>query len=452
VDHPQPRKFRLERDALGEVEVPVDALYGGHTVRGLDNFSVSRVTLRDRPDLIRALGQVKAAAAQANLVCGVLDARRAGAIIAAAREVQRSEHDADFPLNVVVGGGGTVINMNANEVIANRATELLGGTRGRYDIVHPNDHVNRSQSTNDVIPTALALATVAVSRRTLEALAVLEQALLTKAAEMGDLQRLGRTCLQDAVSLSVSDTHVAQAHAVARTAAALSDAVGGLLDVPLGATAVGTGVGAPAGYRPEVLQALREESGLSVGGAENLFDALANIDQYVTVAAQLMRVSIVMAKIAADLRLLTSGPGGGIAEVTLPAVQVGSSIMPGKINPVIPELVMQVSYETRATATVVEAAAAAGELELNVMEPVIARHLLGSLEDVGRTAQVFADRCIRGLQWNRDAVTAHLSGSLDTAVELAASVGYSKVHDGGEVLERPGDVPAVVVDVGRPAQ
>jgi aspartate ammonia-lyase len=417
-------EFRLERDALGEVAVPVGALFGAHTVRAVENFGVSGEAVRQRPDLVAAFGFVKSAAAQANAACGVLDERIAAAIRDAAREVARGEHDDQFPIDLVHGGGGTAVHMNVNEVIANLANERLGGRRGDYHPVHPNDHVNRSQSTNDVFPTALGLATVAVGGKAISCFEGLATTLMAKAAEAAGVERLGRTCLQDAVPLTVAQTHAAQAHAVTRTAAALERSLDALLAVPLGATAIGTGIGSPPGYRDLALRFLARESGLEARGAEDLFDALANLDVYVGVAAQVVRVSLVMAKIAADLRLLASG---AVGEVRLPAVQVGSSIMPGKANPVIPELVMQVSYEARGMATVVEAAVAAGELELNAMEPVIARHLLGSLHDVGRTAQIFADRCIAGLEWNEPALRGHLAGSLGGVVESAAELGYSQV-------------------------
>jgi aspartate ammonia-lyase len=417
-------EFRRERDALGEVAVPADALFGAHTARALGNFGVSGEAVRQRPALVAAFGHVKAAAAAANAACGVLDERIATAIRDAAREVARGDHDDQFPIDLVHGGGGTAVHMNANEVIANLANERLGGRRGRYYPVHPNDHVNRSQSTNDVFPTALALATVAVGRRAISRFDGLAATLMAKAAEADGVERLGRTCLQDAVPLTVAQTHTAQAHAITRTAAALGRSLDGMLAVPLGATAIGTGIGSPPGYRDLALRFLAEESGLEVRGSDDLFDALANLDGYVDVAAQVVRISLVMAKTAGDLRLLASG---AVGEVRLPAVQVGSSIMPGKANPVIPELVMQVGYEARGMATVVEAAVAAGELELNAMEPVIARHLLGSLHDVGRVAEIFADRCIAGLEWNEPTLQVHLAGSLAGVVESAAELGYSQV-------------------------
>jgi aspartate ammonia-lyase len=424
---PPPRTFRIERDSLGDVEVPAGALYGANTARAVTNFRVSGITVAERPELISALGHVKAAAARANADLGLLAPPIDAAVLDAAREVGQGRHADQFPIDVVHGGGGTAVNMNANEVIANRAAQLLGESVGAYAVVHPNDHVNRSQSTNDVFPTALALATFTAGQSTLAELGALEQWFDRKADEFGDLERLGRTCLQDAVPLTVRQTHAGHAHAVARTARELGRSLDALLDVPLGATVVGTGLGAPAEYRGLVLEYLAEESGVAVRGSGDLFDALANLDAYVDVAAQLVRVTLVMAKIAADLRLLSSGPVGGIGEVSLPAVQVGSSIMPGKVNPVIPELVMQVSYEVRGMATTVETAVAAGEQELNVMEPVIARHLLGSMHDVGVVARIFGDRCIAGLSWNAATIAEHLDGSLQGAVEAMAEQGYAAV-------------------------
>jgi aspartate ammonia-lyase len=275
-----------------------------------------------------------------------------------------------------------------------------------------------------VFPTALALATVVTGRRAISRIDGLAEALRSKATQAARVERIGRTCLQDAVPLTVGQTHMAQAHAITRTTSALGRSLDTLLAVPLGATVLGTGIGSPPGYRERALEFLAAESGLEVRGSEDLFDALANLDSYVDVAAQVVRVSLVMAKTAADLRFLASG---AVGEVRLPAVQVGSSIMPGKANPVIPELVMQVSYEVRGMSVIVEAAVAAGELELNAMEPVIARHLLGSLHDVGRVAEIFADRCIAGLEWNEPALRLHMAGSLGAVVESAAEVGYSQV-------------------------
>ena len=415
---------RIERDILGEVEVPADALYGIHTVRALANFALGGPTMADRPGLVVALARVKVAAARANAVLDALDGRLAGAIVEAGREVADGRWHDQFPLPVLQGGGGTSANMNMNEVLANRANELLGSARGAYDPVHPNDHVNRSQSTNDVYPTALAIAVVEAGAGTLAGLAHLWATLEARAADVGDLPRLGRTCLQDALPLTVGETHRAQAHALGRTSADLRAALDALQAVPLGATVIGTGFGAPLGYRELAVRLLAEETGLPVEPARDPFDALAHLDPYLRVAAAVNRSTLVMAKLAADLRLLSSGPVGGIGEVELPAVQSGSSAMPGKVNPVIPELVLQVSYDVRGMVTTVEAAVAGGELELNVMEPVVARRLLEALDDVGRAARLFADRCVAGLTWREDVLAKHLAGSLAPAVEQAASEGY----------------------------
>jgi aspartate ammonia-lyase len=415
---------RQEKDALGAVSVPADALYGAHTQRALANFGVSGVTMDDERELVAALAYVKAAAARANLAAGDLTAEVAAAIVMAAHEVATGGHRGEFPIDVVHGGGGTAVNMNVNEVIANRANELLGGTRGSYDRVHPNDHVNRSQSTNDVYPSALALATHMLGGELLERVEVLEAALTAKAAEQGDALHLGRTCLQDAVPLRIADTHLSQAHALGRTADALASALSELLAVPLGATAVGTGIGASDAYRGSVIELLAEETGLPVRPSENLFDALAHNDVYLNVAAQLLRVSTVVARIASDIRLLASPPYG---ELRLPAVQVGSSIMPGKINPVMPELVLQSHMQVQGVLTVVAAAVSAGELELNVMEPVIARHLLGGMRELGAAIELFAERCIVGLEWDLGAVASHLAGSRADAVLRAADEGYDSI-------------------------
>jgi aspartate ammonia-lyase len=401
----------------------------------MGNFGVSGVTMAARPELIAAFGQVKAAAARANLATGGLGSEIGEAILAAAREVAAGRHDGQFPIDVVHGGGGTAINMNANEVIANVANEALGGRRGAYDHVHPNDHVNRSQSTNDVYPTALALATFAVAMEAIARTEALERTLLAKASTVGETQHLGRTCLMDAVPLTIAATHTSQAHAVHRTVEALAAAIQELLQVPLGATAVGTGIGAPEGYRQAVLEMLREETGLQVSAAPDLYDALANNDVYFNIAAQLFRVSAVTAKIAADLRLLASGPIGGFGEIRLPSVQVGSSIMPGKVNPVIPELVMQSHMQIQGMTTAVGAAVSGGELELNVMEPVIARHLLAGLREFGLTAEIFAERCVAGLEWDLSAVALHMEGSRGDSVERAMLDGYESVAKAASVSQ-----------------
>ncbi len=415
---------REERDALGVVSVPAGALFGAQTVRTLANSGTSGPKLGDRRDLVRALAQTKVAAAQTNAKLGDLDPKVADAIVAAGREIAAGTWAEHFPIALVHGGGGTPANMNINEVIANRAGEILGGVRGAYDRVHPIDHVNRSQSSNDVYPTAVHCAVLGRGAETVEALEGVAAALAEKADETRGIERLGRTCLQDALPLDASDGHAAQVTAVGRTADNLASALLPLREVPLGATAVGTGAGAPDGYRELAVRFLTEETGLALRPSTDPFDALAHIDPLAAVASALVRAALVLGKIASDARFLSSGPVGGIGELRLPAVQLGSSLMPGKVNPVIPELVLQVSYDVRGSAATIEHACAGGELELNVMTPVVARRLLESLESLAEAAQVFCDRCLVGMEWDEAALRRHLEGSRAPLVDQAREHGY----------------------------
>jgi aspartate ammonia-lyase len=415
---------RTERDALGERDLPAGALYGIQTLRALENFDLEGEKLWNRPAIIVYLAQVKVAAAQANRDLGLLSPSIAGAIVSAAQELIEGRFHDQFPLELVQGGGGTSTNMNMNEVLANRANEILGGRRGEYAPVHPHDHVNRSQSTNDVIPTASALAVHVTSRGAEAALDKLRDTLLLQARAHEGLRHLGRTCLQDALPVPVSEVHRAQAHTVAQARAELATACGRLLAVPLGGTAVGTGLGAPEGFRDVAISHLRAATGLDIRPADDLFAALASLEPLAAVADALARSGRTIARVAADLRLLASGPIGGIGEVTLPAVQPGSSMMPGKVNPVIPELVIQVSFQLEGVAHVAHLAAAAGELELAVTGPVVTAEILDGLERLSRVSVLFAERCIKDLTWQRERVEMNLRGSLQDAVESAGVIGY----------------------------
>lgn len=427
---------RVEHDALGPVAVPADALWGAQTQRALANFDVGGPTLADLPCLLRAYAEVKRAAAVANTALGVIDQAVGAAVADAAETVAAGRHDPAFPLPVLQGGGGTSTNMNLNEVLANLAGEALGAPRGTYARVHPLDHVNRSQSTNDTYPTALALATVRGGRATADALAALGASIREAAARAGARERLGRTCLQDAVPVPLAATLGASATGLTRTVGDLRAALDRLLAVPLGATAVGTGIGAPSGYRSRAVAALAEVSGLEVTGTGDVFDGLQHLDGLLAVASELNRAWLVAAKLASDLRLLGSGPRGGIGEALLPAVQPGSSIMPGKVNPVIPELVLQVGYDLSGMATTVEAAARAGELELNVMEPVVAARLLPALDTAARAARAFATRCVDGLDWDDGRLAANLAGSLAERVERSAGGGHDAAEAEGSSATR----------------
>ena len=443
-------QIRTEHDMLGTVSVPATALYGAQTVRAAANFGATSARLGDRPELLRALAQVKASAAEANRELGVLEAPIAAAIVRAADELAAGGLGDQFPIALVQGGGGTTTNMAVNEVLANRAAQILGAEPGRYDVVHPLDHVNRSQSTNDVVPTALALAAQACARAALAGLGDVIEALDGLAEQAGDDLRLGRTCLQDAVPLPIAAYHGAQATAVRRAAAELRRSLDALLEVPLGATAVGTGIGAPPGYRERAVELLAERSGLPLRPSADLFDALAHLDPLLRVASETAVASLTLGKIAADVRLLSSGPVGGFGEVRIPAVQVGSTLMPGKVDPVIPELVIQASFEIRGSAHVVELAAAAGELDLNVMEMVVARHLLGALVQLGEVASLFAERCLSGLEWERAAVDRHLEGSRAAAVERALESGHD-AERGDSPADRAGTASYTIATLAEEA-
>lgn len=393
-------------------------LYGTQTALGARNFNLEKRRLSDVPTLLKYFAFVKIAAARANASLGILSEDQAQAIEAAAFEIAEGNHSDQFPTALVLGGGGTTTNMNLNEVIAARASEISGTA------IHPNDDVNASQSTNDTYPTSMALTVLELSKAPLNAVEKLIEAIEAKAEEYQDTVRLGRTCLQDAVTLSVGETHMSQAAALRRTSNQLKTAATELLAIPLGATVLGTGIGTPEGYRERAIAELVELTGLEVTESDNLFDSLANLDGYSSIASAGTRLAITMGKIAADLRLLSSGPRGGFAEVVLPTVQAGSSIMPGKINPAIPEYVMQLSYRVRGSASTVDMAVAAGDLELNIMEPIIVDSLINILNDLHSMAEIFREHCIEGLSWTGERLESNASQGFDRWVKLAAEEGY----------------------------
>lgn len=396
---------------------------GKSTTLALQNFPPSGRRLCDAPAFIAGYARVKSAAAKANAELGVLDPAIAAAIGAAASEVATGAYLAEFRIPLVQGGAGTSTNMNLNEVLACRAEELLAET-GNAARVHPNDHVNRSQSTNDTYPTAMAITLLDAGDAALASLDHLASSLQDAARIHQDLERLGRTHLRDAVSLTVGDSHSAHAAAVKRTRAGLAAALKNLSRLPLGGTVLGSGIGAPKGYARVAVAHLSCLTGRDLTLADNLFDAMANADQYASLAAGCTAAAMVMAKIANDLRFLSSGPQSGISEVALPALQPGSSIMPGKVNPVIPEYVLQLSFRVRGCAHTVEAAVAASELELNVMKPVILDALLTALGDLTVAGHAFADKCIDGLAWDESVLAGNIANSVGPYVELATEAGY----------------------------
>lgn len=397
-----------------------ETLYGAQTEASLASFGSRGRRIGDIPAFVRNYALVKKAAATVNQELGALDETRGQAIITACEEIAAGAHLDQFPTALVLGGGGTTTNMNVNEVIAARATQIAGVA------VHPNDHVNASQSTNDTFPTAMALTIMELADGPLTALAALAQALDEKASENAETAYLGRTCLQDAVSLRAGQTLHGQARAVRRGADELWRAVRELSAVPLGATVLGTSIGSPEGFAAACVAELTHLIDQDVTVSPDFFDTLAHLDPYAAVADAASRAAVTIAKIAADLRLRSSGPHGGLAEVTLPRLQAGSSIMPAKVNPVVPEYAMQLSFRIRGAACTVSAAVAAGELELNVMEPVIVDSVLDIFDDLRHAASAMATLCIKGLEWNGARRDENLSHAVDKWVELAGSAGYDE--------------------------
>jgi aspartate ammonia-lyase len=415
---------RTESDSLGAIEIPKDCLYGISTARGRDNFALSHRTLGEEPVFVRALARVKMAAAAANRELGVLSPEIADAIVTACKEIADGEYHEHFVVDMLEGSGGTSINMNANEVIANRALQILGQQPGDYRRIHPNDHVNLGQSTNDVVPTALKLACYEAARPLSQALARLAGALQARAAAFSDVLRLGRTCLQSAQPMTLGQAFGGYAAAVARARDKVTAAAGDLLIVPLGGTAIGTGFGAADGYREAALRHLAEATGWSITGPEDLFDGMQNADAFARFSGELRVAADIIGKVAGDLVILSSGPAGGLGEVTLPAVQAGSSIMPGKINPVMPMMMQQVAFAVSGNDVTVSMAALQGQLEINHFEPIMASRIFDSLRLLTNGAHLFADRCIDGLQANPEQSLQNLMASSALATAFVPQLGY----------------------------
>jgi fumarate hydratase class II len=410
---------RTERDALGAVEVPAEALWGAATQRAIQNFPVSGLPLP--ACFIRALGFVKEAAAATNQELRVLDPNLAAAIRQAAREVAMGEHFEQFPVDVFQTGSGTSTNMNANEVIANRAAQILGEA-GR---VHPNDHVNASQSSNDVIPTALHVAARReIHGELLPALRELHASLLRKAAAFQDVVKPGRTHLMDAVPVRLGQEFAGWARQVELGIARVEAASEALAEIPLGGTAVGTGLNCPPGFARKTVARLGRRTELAFREAGDRFEAQGARDAAVAASGALRTLAVSLAKIAGDLRLLGSGPRCGLGELRLPAVQPGSSLMPGKVNPVICESVIQVSAQVIGNDTAVMLGGLGGQLELNATLPLIARNLLESIQLLANVARVFAARCIDGIEVDREAMASGVERSLALVSVLAPAIGY----------------------------
>jgi aspartate ammonia-lyase len=427
---------RTERDTLGPVEVPVEAYYGAQTARAVANFPISG--LRPHPSLVWATLVVKKCATLANQATGRLPADLAGAIVRAADEALAGSFDRDFVVDPFQAGAGTSHNMNVNEVLANRAEELLGGTRGEYRRVNPNDHVNMAQSTNDVFPTALRLAALRELDRLQPVLAELVEALRAKGEEFDGILKSGRTHLQDAVPIRLGQEFAAYGRAIAGNLAGLAACRPRLLELGIGGTAVGTGLNAEPAYLTGIVAELARETGFPVAGSADRVEAMQNMDPFVAVSSALKGLAINLVRIANDLRLLASGPRTGLAEIALPAVQPGSSIMPGKVNPVLAEVTDMVGFQVIGADTTITLAAQAGQLELNVMMPVIAFNLLFSLEILRSTVRTFTSGCIRGITANAGRCRRYLEDSVGLATVLAPSLGYAAAAEVAKESARSG--------------
>jgi len=416
---------RIERDSMGEVRVPAEAYWGAQTQRAVDNFRISG--LRMPREFIRALGLVKWAAAKSNLELGLLDERRAGAIMQAADEVIEGRWDAHFPVDIFQTGSGTSSNMNANEVISNRAIEILGGQIGSKDPVHPNDHVNKGQSSNDVIPTALHVGVMeVVDREVIPALERLHAALARKAEEYWNILKIGRTHLADATPIRLGQEFSGYARQVELGIQRVKAARAGMLELALGGTAVGTGINTHREFASRAIGHLRERTGIEFVEAKNHFEAQGAQDKMVFMSGALRTVMTGMMKIANDIRWLASGPRCGLGELKLPDLQPGSSIMPGKVNPVIPEVVIQAAAQVSGNDVAVNIGGQWGVLELNTMLPLMGYNLLQSAKLTAAAARAFAEKAIEGLEADERRCQELIEGSLMLVTPLATKIGYDR--------------------------
>ncbi len=416
--------FRIENDALGQVEVPFDALYGAQTSRAIANFPISGTKIGKFPGLLRALAHIKMAAARTNAKLGALSQDKADLIERVCVEIIAGQHHQHFPVDVFQGGAGTSTNMNMNEVIANRGLELTGLPCGTYERLHPNDDVNRSQSTNDVYPTAIRIALMGDIPVLMERLLDLASAFERKGEEFSAIVKLGRTELQDAVPMTLGAEMRAYGVTIREDVDRLRVTIGMLGEINLGGTAIGTGVAAPEGYRALVFAELLALTELPLTPAADLMEASWDAGVFVLVSSVLKRVATKLSKVANDLRLLSSGPRGGFGEIRLPPMQPGSSIMPGKVNPVICEMVNQVAFHVIGSDVTISFAAEGGQLQLNAFEPIMAFELLQSIALLSNAAEVFRLRCIEGIEADAERCRRNLEASTANFAELVPTIGY----------------------------
>ncbi|RMD58965.1 MAG: class II fumarate hydratase [Nitrospirae bacterium] len=430
-------RFRIERDTMGEVQVPQDAYWGAQTQRAFNNFQISGI--RFPKSFIRALGIVKRASAEANMELHLLDRSIGEAIIKASKEVIDGKFDDQFIVDVFQTGSGTSTNMNANEVIANRANELLGGRRGEKHPVHPNDHVNMCQSSNDVIPTCMHIAAIeGIEKRLLPSLSNLRDLLYEKSLLFDDIIKIGRTHLQDATPIRLgqefSGYHFMVTHGIRRVEKVREH----LFELPIGGTAVGTGINAHPKFAPHVIKHIRALTALPFREAENHFEAQGARDAIVETSGALKCLAVSLMKIANDIRWLSSGPRCGIGEITIPELQPGSSIMPGKVNPVIPEVVCQVSAQVIGNDAAISIGGLSGNFELNTMMPLITHNILQSIDILSNATEAFADKCISGIKANKERCEEMVEKSLSMCTALTPHIGYDAAAEIAKEAYRTG--------------
>ena len=441
------QEFRTEKDSIGTKNVPEDVYYGVQSLRAAENFHITGLNMH--PEIINSLAYIKKAAAITNCEAGLLDKKIAQAIVKACDEILGGKLHEDFIVDPIQGGAGTSLNMNANEVIANRANEILGGKKGDYSIVNPNDHVNCGQSTNDVIPTAGKMTSLRLLKNLKKELMRLHTALEKKAEEFDGVIKMGRTQLQDAVPIRLGQEFKAYSVAVLRDIRRMDKAMDEMRTLNMGGTAVGTGLNADEAYLRRIVPNLSEISDMELVQAYDLIDSTQNLDPFVAVSGAVKACAVTLSKIANDLRLMSSGPRAGFGEINLPAKQNGSSIMPGKVNPVIPEVVNQVAFNVIGNDVTITMAAEAGQLELNAFEPIIFYCLFQSIDTLGYAVQTLVDNCVTGITANETRCRYFVENSVGIITAICPYVGYQKAAEiAKEAIKTGESVKKLIIEQG----
>ena len=440
-------EFRVEKDSIGTKDVPENVYYGVQSLRAAENFHITGLNMH--PEIINSLAYIKKAAAITNCEAGLLDKRRTQAIVQACDEILEGKFREDFIVDPIQGGAGTSLNMNANEVIANRAIEILGGKKGDYSVVNPNDHVNCGQSTNDVIPTAGKMTSLRLLKKLKKQLLRLHSALEQKADEFDSVIKMGRTQLQDAVPIRLGQEFKAYSVAILRDLNRMDKAMDEMRTLNMGGTAVGTGLNADESYLRRIVPNLSESSGMDLVQAYDLIDATQNLDSFVAVSGAVKACAVTLSKIANDLRLMSSGPRAGFGEINLPAKQNGSSIMPGKVNPVIPEVVNQVAFNAIGNDMTITMAAEAGQLELNAFEPIIFYCLFQSIDTIAYAVNTFVDNCVIGITANETRCRYFVENSVGIITAICPYVGYQKAAEiAKEAIKTGESVRKLIIEKG----